>query len=466
MLAFSWLREQIGARSPIAGWRGTTAKPVLRRRCRVEALEDRTVPSTVTVLNDYDSGAGSLRAAISTAHNGDTIKFAPVLVGPTGQTIKLTSGDLFIKHNITIAGPSDRSVTISGGNASRVIELSLNPKPTVTLSGLTISDGYAPGPFGHSTDNGGGILNEGTLTVSNCTVSHNNAPEGAGILNDSGATLTVSNSTISYNTGRDERGSSEGGGIDNYGTLVIHGSNLSYNSVSGAGGAVATALGVVIIDNQSVLSDNSANVGGAIRGSIGANQTVTINDSILSDNFARELGGAISFSPGKLTLNRCTLTGNSAIAPPGQTWITRGGAIYVSDGSPIGSAVTLSGCTLTGNSAVQGGGIYVGSGGYGPVTVSVSGCTLSGNVAATSGGAIYMTSNGYSNVNVSMTVIGCTLTSNVATSGNGGGIFNNSISGTLMVSNSTFGDQFDSSLANTPENIFGAYVDGGGNNFW
>ena len=43
---------------------------------RLEALEDRTTPSTLTVMNNADDGAGSLRRAIHDAHSGDTIDFA------------------------------------------------------------------------------------------------------------------------------------------------------------------------------------------------------------------------------------------------------------------------------------------------------------------------------------------------------------------------------------------------------
>jgi hypothetical protein len=338
----------------------------------MQVLEDRCVPSTLTVRNTLDSGAGSLRAEIAAAHNGDTIQFAMPTTDPgynptTGVfTITLTSGELVIKQNLTISGPGASALTVSGANASRVFELSSKTKPQVTLSGLTISNGYAPGPFGPSANNGGGILNEGTLTVSNCTIAYNSAPEGAGILNDAGATLTVSNSTLAYNTGRDSGGyQSSGGAIDNFGTLFIHGSTLSYNS-AGGGGAISTAIGSVTIDAQTVLSHNTATRGGggAIAGSVGLTRAVTLNDCTLSDNSAGFNGGAVTFGGTTLTLNRCTLAGNSASS--------RGGALYVGAGTSLGVSVTVSGCTLTGNSAQYGGGIDIEPG----ATVSLDAFTV------------------------------------------------------------------------------------------
>ena len=68
---------------------------------RLEGLEDRSLLSPLTVSNLFDSGTGSLRAAIATAQSGDTITFAKGLHG----TITLTSGDLPISDSVTIDGP-------------------------------------------------------------------------------------------------------------------------------------------------------------------------------------------------------------------------------------------------------------------------------------------------------------------------------------------------------------------------
>src|SRR6266700_2689193 len=80
---------------PWAGRRRKTHRnPAAYRRSfipRLESLEDRTVLSTLTVLNALDKGAGSLRDTITNAKSGDTIVFDPSLAG---QTITLTSDQL------------------------------------------------------------------------------------------------------------------------------------------------------------------------------------------------------------------------------------------------------------------------------------------------------------------------------------------------------------------------------------
>src|SRR5215470_17624920 len=82
-----------GARRPAR----TTTHAAARRSFvpRLEVLEDRTVPSTLTVTNLSDTGApgdGSLRGQITAASPGDTIQFAPGLRGSValGSTLPWT----------------------------------------------------------------------------------------------------------------------------------------------------------------------------------------------------------------------------------------------------------------------------------------------------------------------------------------------------------------------------------------
>src|SRR5262245_42380613 len=107
---------------------------------RLEALEDRTVPSELTVLNNLDKGAGSLRDAIAHVHDGDTVKFDPSLVG---QTITLTSGALVIKNSVKIIGPGAEFLAVSGNDMSRVFDISAGLK--VKIADLTITHGRAAG---------------------------------------------------------------------------------------------------------------------------------------------------------------------------------------------------------------------------------------------------------------------------------------------------------------------------------
>src|SRR5688572_1017768 len=49
----------------------------------LEVLDDRTLLSTLTVMNNLDKGPGSLRDAIGHARDGDTVVFDPGLNGQT-----------------------------------------------------------------------------------------------------------------------------------------------------------------------------------------------------------------------------------------------------------------------------------------------------------------------------------------------------------------------------------------------
>ena len=182
-----------------AGARPRRARaPRTRFLPRVDLMEDRTLLSTLTVINTNDSGAGSLRAAITAAASGDTINFAHSLIG---LTIRLTSGELTIAKSLNIDGLGTSQLTVSGGSTSRVFDIASGAD--VTLSGLTIANGVAV--------QGGGIDNFGTLTVDRCTLLNNkavggggnsttpDAANGGGIANEVGASLTLTRSLLANN---------------------------------------------------------------------------------------------------------------------------------------------------------------------------------------------------------------------------------------------------------------------------
>lgn len=369
-----------------------------RFRPMLEALEDRWVPSTLTVTITANSGTGSLRAEIAAAQSGDTIVFAPSL---DGQTITLTKGELLLNKNLTITGPGADQLTISGNNASRVFEVAQGMQ--VTLSGLTICNGFAV--------------------------------NGAGILVDSGAVAAVSNSTLSGNSASKPQRyvANFGGGIDNYGTTTVSNCTLTNNTSNGGGGGIYNHA-TLTVNNNSVISGSGdvgiANTGAATISESTVSETagsaiynfytgtVTVSGCLLSHNNASGDGGGV-FNMGMATISNSTLSDNSAPE--------YGGGIYAASNSSNSGKLTVVGCTLSGNSAWgvaegYGGGIAVISG-----TASISGCTLSGNSAQHDGGGMFVWHG-------TATISGCTLFGNSANFG--GGIYLAG-TGTVTVENSS-----------------------------
>jgi hypothetical protein len=194
--------------------------------------------ATITVSNTTDNDPGSLRQAIATAASGDTINFDAALNGQT-----LTSGQLVIGTNLTITGPGANLLAINGNAASRVFDITSGID--VTISGLTITNGNNPRYPG-----GGGIFNDGTLTITNSTLSGNSAYFGGGIYNNYGTTATITNCTLSGNS------AGNGGGILNSSTLTIANTILK----TGVSGTNIANFGTVTSDGYNLSSDDGGGV--------------------------------------------------------------------------------------------------------------------------------------------------------------------------------------------------------------
>jgi hypothetical protein len=299
-----WLSNHLGLSPRPASRRKTrAARPTFRPT--LQALEGRWLPSTLTVLNNLDSGAGSLRAEIAASRRGDIIVFA---LSSYPQTITLTSGELIIQNNLTIAGPGAGNLTISGNHASRVFEVEKgSPTNKVTLSGLTISNGVAQDGLG-----GGAIENYQSLTVSNCTLSGNAALGGlrGGAIFNQGI-LTISGCTLSNNSA-----ATEGGAIFTRNPTTVVGCTITGNSAA-QGGGVADDLGLTL-DHCTVSGNVATSAGGGIYlGNVGP---VTIqNDSMITGNTAPLGFGADVYNLGTLYLDSTStidvLDGNPATKP-------------------------------------------------------------------------------------------------------------------------------------------------------
>ncbi len=128
---------------------------------------------TYTVTTLADSGAGSLREAITAANAtvaNDTITFI------VSGTIGLTSALPNLANNGTLTIDGGGAITVTRTSVSTFRIFTVDAGANVTLNGLTITNGFA------SFDFGGGIANfGGTLTVTNSTLSANTADLGGGI---------------------------------------------------------------------------------------------------------------------------------------------------------------------------------------------------------------------------------------------------------------------------------------------
>jgi hypothetical protein len=263
---------------------------------------------------------------------------------------------------------------------------------TLTLTGCVISGnisgrgGFPPlGPplFRGASGSGGGIYSEGRLTMNDCAVSNNTTPGGDGPPGD-------------------------GGGIYSTGELSITGCAVS-NNITGV--------------------NSSGNSIAAVGGGIYARGRTTITNSVVRDNRGGGHGGGV-YNSGNMTAEDTTFSGNSTAdgVPGGQNGF---------DGSIGGgianfSVMTLTRCTVSGNrtgkgSVAQASGAQGGNGGSGGSGGGVLNSSL-----------MVMTDSTVSN-NVTGDGADARLgvVSNAGIGGSGGGVYND---GTLTVTNSVLRD--------------------------
>jgi CSLREA domain-containing protein len=191
-----------------------------------DTIDLSSVSGTITLVPRYLGGLGNL----------PTITDALTITGPGANrlTINADGNDtvFFIFANATIAGVTATGAAGSCGNQFAGGIVFNGTSLTVQNSSITGNS---------SCFHGGGLVNgvfpvdSGTVTVENSTISNNS---GDGIFNDCCYHLFLTNSTITGNS------DTIGGGILNNGTMTLANSTISGNS-STVGGVCCTGGGIL-----------------------------------------------------------------------------------------------------------------------------------------------------------------------------------------------------------------------------
>ncbi|MFZ5809604.1 MAG: choice-of-anchor Q domain-containing protein [Chloroflexota bacterium] len=340
----------------------------------------RTASIQVNTTDDElnDDGDCSLREAIRAANQDQVVSActagsgADTILIPAG-TYNLSRmgtddtgqlGDLDLTGSVTLQGASNTTAIINAGAGGGIFDrvFDVQPGASVTLTGMTIQGGVDNG-FG-----GGGIRNQGTLTLANVLVIANSSSAcGGGLYNSLNSTTSVN--TVSFGNNQ----ASHGGGICNDGKLALHNTSLTFDQASGSGGGIFNNTEATL--ERVTIASETANLHG---GGIYNTGDITITNSTIQDNTATTGNGGGVFG-GWITMTNTTLYNNQASTGNG------GGIYHVFH-------LALTNVTLSANSAASGsgGGVYALSY-YDATLINV---TLMGNSAASGSGVFRNNSQG------------------------------------------------------------------------
>ena len=293
--------------------------------------------------------------------------------------------DLIITGNEAVGGNSNGEVGGGGIYASHA-DVSMR-KVTVSQNRVTES----------SSDGGGILVRYGSLTMDNCHVEGNTAPDCGGgmILRHSELNAAKSffeNNTAKYGAGiyfGDTPNEAEEGCSGEHNHLITD-STISGNMVldpeNGIGGGmyVGTTSNLTL-RNSKLLNNNGASQGGAIVAYSAG--TIELDDVSISENKAQSGAGILAL---------CTAVGNTNIHLLNGTAIDKntatayGGGIYA-DALANTLSVTVENSSVSGNTAAGGAGIFTYKSGSAVINVDLqSGAVMHNNNAVTNmGGAIY-----------------------------------------------------------------------------
>lgn len=301
------------------------------------------------------AGGCTLRAAIEEANASDVGNTVQIPSGnytlsipPEGENFA-QSGSLFLTGEITISGQNFTDTVIDGGGIDRVFQVSRGS--TIDLSDVTIKNGAARG------GDGGGVLNRGTLSLTNVVFSGNKATadpgqgngrggalfnekdatlmevtiddnqsdgRGGAIYNAQGANLNMMNGRITKNRSMTDNG----GGVVNAGKMSLGMLPVRYNTAAASAGGIDNVEGELTLFDVGVANNTAGSNGGGLRNS----GTAKLTNVTVGENEASGSGGGIdNRARGKLTLNNVTVGKNQAKQSGGGVQNHREGTVHATN---------------------------------------------------------------------------------------------------------------------------------------
>lgn len=183
-----------------------------------------------------------------------------------------------------------RHITLQNANSGSGA-IFVDQDASAYLLAVTIQDSEADG----SDSDGGAVQNRGTLIVDSSRFLRNRADDGGGAINNTGGSVTIRSSVFISNT------AFNGGALTNAsGSMIVHASLLSGNNASHNGGGLFVTAGNIEVTNVTI-TNGDAERGGAIYGQ--NNAVITVLNSTIYNNDAMGAAGGIWNNTGGANAN-------------------------------------------------------------------------------------------------------------------------------------------------------------------
>jgi hypothetical protein len=276
------------------------------------------------VRADGMGDAATIQAAIDRAVAGDTILLAAgVYAGAGNRDIEFAGKNLVVR---SASGP-DSTIVDCGGSVGEIhwgFGYTGGEDSASALEGLTIRHaalagirclGSSPVIRGCVVDScitsggargGGFYLEKSSAKILGCTITNNRVDTNGGGIYGKEAKSLVSGCVISGNTAAKSGG---GVAVQTSSNMSIVGCSITGNLANTeSGGGIYVMAARARIDSCAIAGNTGSFGGGVFNGT---NAYATLKNSVVNSNVARSGGGGV-YTSTNLTMENCTIVGNSA----------------------------------------------------------------------------------------------------------------------------------------------------------